>query len=605
MTDRSSPNTEEVIVAGKGVSPGIAIGSVYLYSRATIQVEEQQIRPNQVDNELGRLDHALKRSQRDLSKIISITREKIGDDSASIFEAQALMLIDEALVGEVTQLVKSDLYKADYAVRVVMEEHRQRLAAASSQYLRERVHDLEDVEERLIRHLRREKLISAIDHDRIVIAENLTAADLVLFSRREILGAAMDFGGATSHVSIMARSLRLPCVVGTHNLSDHAESGMEAIVDGFRGTVILNPTDETRRQYQLRQKRFARLLQDSQHLLSLPAETLDHRVVSIRANLEFKSELGLLEEYGAEGIGLFRTELLFLMEGRLDVGEERQFDTYRAINETVGEEVTTIRLLDLGGDKMLPMAHREHNPFLGWRGIRVLLDRPEVLATHLRAILRASAFGSLRILVPMVTTVAEIRRVKELVAEQMELLSQRGQAFDPDIQLGAMIEVPSAALMADRFAAEVDFLSIGTNDLTQYVLAVDRGNDLVSDLYQEVHPAVLGLLQRIVDAGNRHDVPVSICGEMAADTRIVPILIGLGIREFSVAPVYIPHVKRIIRSLEYEDVSRLSETALAARDAAAVDELLEHWLASHPYDLLHLVEAEGGPLPTPEASNLP
>jgi phosphotransferase system enzyme I (PtsI) len=592
MTTEPKFVSGEIVVTGKGVAPGIAIGPVYVYSRAHLHVDEETIQPDEVAAQLKSLRRALKQSGRDLEKIISITREKMGDDSAAIFEAQALMLHDESLVGEVRHLVENQFFKADYAVRHVMDEHRRRIDASESEYLRERSHDLADVEERLIRHLRREKFLSAIDPDRIVIAENLTAADIVLFSRREILGCAMDFGGTTSHVSIMARSLGLPAVVGTHSVSDVAESGMMAVVDGFRGHVILNPTEETIRQYELRRDRYARLVLETSHLVSLAAETIDQRRITIRANLEFKSELSLLAEYGAEGIGLFRTELLFLMEGRIDIDEEKQFNIYRVINEQVGDAPTTIRLLDLGGDKMLPMAHREHNPFLGWRGIRVLLDRPEILRTHLRAILRASNFGPLRILVPMVSTLDEIRRVKMIVREEMDALRLRGQQFDEAIKIGAMIEVPSAALTADQFAAEVDFLSIGTNDLTQYVLAVDRGNDLVSDLYQELHPAVLRLIKHISEAGRRHGIPVSICGEVASDTRIVPLLVGLGIDELSVAPVYVPHVKRIIRAIEYSDVSRLAESALNAGDALEVGILLDDWLASHPYDLLHFIEAD-------------
>ena len=592
MNITTNSETGEIVVTGKGVAPGIAIGPVYVYSRTQLHVEEESIEPELVEKELKRLRHALKQSGRDLKKIISITREKMGDESARIFEAQSLMLIDESMVDEVRHLIRDRHLKADYAVRFVMDEHRRRIEASEDEYLRERSHDLADVEERVIRHLRREKFLSAIDPDRIVIAENLTAADIVLFSRREILGCAMDFGGATSHVSIMARSLGLPAVVRTHGISEAAKPGMMAVVDGFRGHVILNPTDDTVRLYRVRRERYDQLVQETRQLVALPAETIDHRRIILRANLEFRSELGLLDEHGAEGVGLFRTELLFLMEGRIDIGEEQQFSIYRTINESVGDEPTTIRILDLGGDKMLPLAHREHNPFLGWRGIRVLLDRPEILRTHLRAILRASAFGPLRILVPMVSTLEEIRRVKQIIREEMAVLTERGQAYDEDILIGAMIEVPSAALMADQFAMEVDFLSIGTNDLTQYVLAVDRGNDLVADLYQELHPAILRLIKHVADAGKRHDVPVSICGEMASDTRVVPLLVGLGIKELSVAPVYVPHVKRIIRAIEFAEVSELSDRALGAADAAEVAYVLDDWLASHPYDLLHFIEAE-------------
>jgi len=592
---KGEPNEarQEIVIHGKGVAPGIAIGPVYMYSRGRIHVEEERIDRDDVEGELKRLRRAIDRSTRDLDKIIGITRQKLGDDSARIFEAQAMMLQDDSLVGAVTNAIDREGFKADYAVRKVMESHRRRLEASPAEYLQERAHDLSDVEERLVRHLRRAKFLSAVDPNKVVVAENLTAADVLLFSRWNILGCVLDFGGVTSHVSIIARSLGLPAVVGTHGASDAADDGSMIIVDGFRGDVIINPTDETLKRYHARQARYQRLVEEQHSLLSLPAETLDGTRICIRANLEFEEELGMLDEYGAEGIGLFRTELLFLMQGRIDIDEEDQFKTYRTINEAVGDDITTIRLLDLGGDKMLPIAHREHNPFLGWRGIRVLLDRPEVLETHIRAIIRASAFGPLRMLVPMVTTLEEVRSVKRIVAEQMDVLRREGKAFDEKLAVGVMIEVPSAALTVDRFAQEVDFLSIGTNDLTQYVLAVDRGNDLVADLYQELHPSMLRLIRDVCEAGESRGIPVSVCGEVASDTRAVPLLVGLGVRELSVPPVYIPHLKRMIRAVDYAELAELAEAALDATDASEVNALLDDWLGSHPFDLLHFVEGDG------------
>ena len=591
---RSSEAGEEVVFSGRGVAPGIAIGQAYIYSRSRIHVEEERIGEQDVTAELARLRRALDRSTRDLDKISSITRQKLGDDSARIFEAQMMMVADASLVGEVRQLVERDLYKADYAVRTVMDEHRRRIEASTSEFMRDRSHDIADVEERIVMHLRRAKFMSAVDPRKVVVAENLTAADVLLFSRQEILGCVLDFGGATSHVSIIARSLGLPAVVGTHGVSDVATDDDTIIADGFRGLVILNPTADTLARYLLMQSRYKRLVRDQHELLALPAETIDGRRIIIRANLEFEEELVQLRQYGAEGIGLFRTEMLFLMRGRVDIDEDDQFETYRRATEAVGDAVATIRLLDLGGDKMLPMAHREHNPFLGWRGIRVLLDKPDILEAHIRAILRASAFGRLRILVPMVTTLREVREVKRIISEQKEVLHAEGHAFDPNVPLGVMIEVPSAALTVEQYAKEVDFLSIGTNDLTQYVLAVDRGNDLVSDLFQELHPSILRLIKHIADVGREYGLPVSVCGEMASDTRVVPLLVGLGIAELSVSPVYIPHVKRVVRAVEHAELAALADLALQANDEAEVNAHLDAWLATHPFDLLHFIEAEPG-----------
>lgn len=585
---------KEVILSGRGVAPGIAIGPVYLYSRSRIHVEEETISAEDVSAELARLRRALDRSSRDLDKIVSITRQKLGDDSARIFEAQSMMLSDLALLGEVRKLIERDHYKADFAVRTVMDEHRRRIEASKNEYMRDRSHDVADVEERIVMHLRRARFMSAVDPKKIVVAENLTAADVLLFSRHDILGCVLDFGGPTSHVSIIARSLGLPAVVGAHGVSDVANDGETIVVDGFRGLVILNPSEETLARYRLMQSRYDRLVRDQEELLNLPGETIDGRRIVISANLEFEEELVQLRQYGAEGIGLFRTEMLFLMRGRIDIDEDDQFEAYRRAVEAVGDSVATIRLLDLGGDKMLPMAHREHNPFLGWRGVRVLLDKPDILEAHVRAILRASAFGKLRILVPMVSTLREVHAVKKIIEEQKEVLRAEGQGFDDDVPVGVMIEVPSAALTVEQFAREVDFLAIGTNDLTQYVLAVDRGNDLVADLFQELHPSILRLIRHVAQVGSEHGVSVSVCGEMASDTRVVPLLVGLGITELSVSPVYIPHVKRVVRAVEYPELAALADLALQANDETEVNAHLDAWLATHPFDLLHFIEAENG-----------
>ncbi|NNE34939.1 MAG: phosphoenolpyruvate--protein phosphotransferase, partial [Rhodothermales bacterium] len=457
----------------------------------------------------------------------------------------------------------------------------------------ERASDLLDVEERIINHLRRNKLLSAIDPHTVVVAENLTAGDIILFSRRKIRGCVMDYGGSTSHVSIMARALGLPTLVGAHTASRVVSAGDMIIVDGLEGELIINPSDETLKHYKRLQGRYVRVLEEQKKYVPLPAETVDGRRIALRANLEFKSELELLDEFGAEGIGLFRTEMLFLTEGRLSVSEEDQYEIFRQFVEAAGDHVATIRVLDLGGDKLLPVAHREHNPFLGWRGIRVLLDKKDILHVHLRAIMRASQHGKLRILVPMITTMDEVHQFRSVLDQVVSELTSEGIPFDESVKLGAMIEVPSAALTADQFATELDFLSIGTNDLTQYVLAVDRGNDLVADLYQELHPAVLRLLKITIDAAHRQGKPVSVCGEMAADSRNVPILVGLGVDELSASPVYLPQLTRVIRKIEFGDVSDLAEKALGAQDAIAVRALLDDWLASHPFDLQHILDTDG------------
>ncbi len=571
------------------MAPGISIGPAYIFTRESHDVDDERIDESSVDAELVRLEEAIMRAEKDLRKIASVAHEKLGPDSASIFEAQLEMLRDAEVLPAVQKCIRADRCNAAYAVWHVIDDYRQRLSGSDSEYFRERSSDLSDIADRVVRHLRRGKVLSRINESSIVFSETLSAADIVLFSRRGILGYATDYGGATSHVSIMARALGLPAVVSTHRITNVVKDGDPVILDGLKGRVIINPSAATLQKYRDRRERYRRLLDEQKQLTHLPAETLDGHRITLFANLEFKAEVSLVSEFGAEGIGLFRTELLFLMEGRISVSEEEQYDEYRSIVESMGDRVTTFRVLDLGGDKMLPVAHREHNPFLGWRGVRILLDKPDLLNPQLRSLLRASAHGPIRILVPMITDVREFRRFRDRLNAVKADLTKEGIAFDPNVPVGAMVEVPAIALMADTVAKEVDFFSIGTNDLTQYLLAVDRGNDLVSSIYQELHPAVLRMIKSTVDAGNRHGIPVSLCGEMGSNSSYVPILVGLGLREISASPVYVPEVKRLIRAISMTDARQLAEEALQATEAAAVVEILERWLRDHPFDLTHFL----------------
>ncbi len=581
----------ECILEGKGVAPGIAIGPVFLYARGGMTVEHRRLDPDEVEREVERFERAVERAERDLEKIITVARERLGETSAQIFDAQRLMLRDDQVYQAVLHHIRHDRCNADYAVKTVMTQHRRRLEASDSEYLRERANDLLDVQERLIRHLRRGKLLSSIDAETIVVAQTLTAADIVLFSRRQILGCAMDYGGPTSHVSIIARALGVPAVVGLQRVTERVQSGDTMILDGFEGRVIIHPTEDRLAHYRMRQERYRRLLQEQKSLIPLPAETLDGHRVTLRANLELEEELDLIEAYGADGIGLFRTEIQYLFTRRITPQEDDLYHQYRRIVEHVAPAVTTFRLLDMGGDKMLPMSHREHNPFLGWRGLRILLDRPELLHAQLRAILRAGAHGPTRLLVPMVTTLPEWRRLREHLAEVQDRLRHEGLPFAEQMPLGVMIEVPAAALMAEHLAAEADFLSIGTNDLTQYTLAVDRGNDLVAGLFQELHPAVLALIQKTVEGARRHGIPVSVCGEMAGDPRATAVLVGLGVSELSAVPAALPGVKRVIRAMNLDEARTLATQALQEIDAEAVRGRVETWLKQHGCGLLHDLNA--------------
>jgi phosphoenolpyruvate-protein phosphotransferase (PTS system enzyme I) len=577
----------QVVVEGIAAAPGIAVGPVYPYARDTITVEQRVISAEELASEIARLDEAILRSERDLRKIVDLAREKLGQDSADIFEAHLLILRDQELYENVVEIIRQESCNADYAVNQVMNKHRRVLKASGSEYLQDRASDLLDIQDRIIRHLRRGKLLSTIEPNSIVVAANLTAADVVLFSRRGILGCAMEAGGTTSHVAIMARALGVPAVVSAHGIMQVAARGNIVAVDGLSGRIVVNPEPHIEHFYATRRRRYEALVRQNRSLVALPAETLDGVRMQLRANIEFKEEIKLLKENAAEGVGLFRTEIMFLMRGQFDVSEEEQHLTYRKLVAAVAPDITTFRVLDLGGDKLLPTGHREHNPFLGWRGIRILLDRPELLRPQLRAILRTAEVGPIRILLPMVTSVDEVRRFRITYREVLDELGME----DGGIQIGVMIEVPGAALQADIFAKEVDFLSIGTNDLTQYTLAIDRGNDLVTAMYDELHPAVLALIKMTLDAGLRQGVPVSLCGEMATNPHSIPILIGLGLREFSASPIFLPAMKRIIRSVRLPDVEALAAKALQLSDGHQVRELVDHWLDENLGEIAHLLRA--------------
>ena len=594
---RNGKACQERVLRGIGVSPGIAIGPAYLYARADFKIDQRLLDEADVQKEIKRFRRAIKKSEYELEKIASVAREKMGEESAGIFDAQALMLRDSAVYDAVIDRIRDERCNADYALHAVIQQHRQVLKASESEYLRERASDLLDLQDRIVRHLRRGAILSRIDPNAIVVAEKLTAADMVLFSRRNVLGCAMDFGGATSHVSIMARALGVPAVVSMHGVTDALEHGSTIILDGLKGLVIANPTPETLADYRERQARYERILEEQKELVPLASETLEGHHVKLRANLEFHEELKLLDEYGADGIGLFRTEILVLMRGRASLSEEEQFRIYKRVTDEVGEAGTTFRMLDLGGDKMLPLAHREHNPFLGWRGIRVLLDKPDLLVPQLRAILRASAYGKVRLLVPMVMALKEVRRFREVLEEVKADLRATDVPFDPDVPLGIMVEVPATALMAARFAAEVDFFSIGTNDLTQYVLAVDRGNDLVADRFDELHPAVLALIHRTVEAAHAEGILVSLCGEMASNPRATPILVGLGVDELSASPAYLPEIKRVIRSMCLDQAQALAADALQAESAAEVEAMVEVWLEDNACGVLELMDVRAAERP--------
>ncbi|MEM6328073.1 MAG: phosphoenolpyruvate--protein phosphotransferase [Bacteroidota bacterium] len=585
----------EIVVDGIGVSPGVAIGPAYVYAGGAYQADRDHLAEDATEAEVERFERAVARSERELKKVTLVARQKLGDDSAGIFDAQALILRDSQFFDAVVRLIRERHMGAGWAVQDVLDGHRRRMTASDSPLLRERAADFLDVQNRVLRNLQQGRAFSRIDENRIVVARNLTAADILLFSRRGVLGVVLDFGGPTSHVSIMARALGVPTAVSLHGLADQITPGDEIVVDGFSGRVVVHPEDETRQTYVDRQARFAKLEETRAEVVAEPSETADGHPVKLRANVEFPEEFPLLHTFGAEGVGLFRTEMLFLTEGRA-LEEEQQFEVYREAVRAAAPHPVTFRLLDLGGDKVLPMARRENNPFLGWRGLRILLDKPDLFKPQVRAILRAAAHGPdetpARMLLPMVSSLDEVRLAKGIIREVADALTEAGVPHRSDVPVGIMVEVPAVALMADRFARIADFFSIGTNDLTQFVLAVDRGNDLVAGRYRELHPAVLGLVARSIEAAHSRGIKVSVCGEMAADPRITPLLVGLGVDVLSASPAYLSLVKRVLRMLTMDEARDLALRALRQPDAEAVGRLLDYWLVCHSEDLAALLSLD-------------
>ena len=587
--DRAGSSAERVI-EGTSAAPGIAIGTAYRYDASAPDVRRATIDADEVEAEIELLANAVQRAEQELETVRALVPDAAEADTEALLEAQALMLRDEEFLQAVRQRIRERTESAGTAVQSVLETHRKRLETSGDEHLHDQASDLVDLEKRLLRSLRRGKVAVNMEAHSIVVAWNLTATDLLRFSRHSLLGCVTAEGGATSHVSIVAKALNLPLVVGAQEVLEAVSSGDPVVLDGYGGRLVVRPQSATVEQYRQRQaEREASPLKDGEledeKMDDRPVTTTDGRTVTLRANVGLDTELDLLDPYGADGIGLLRTELFFLAEGGGTLAEDEQARVYQTVAEATGEAGATIRLLDLGGDERIPRMHAgppEDNPFLGWRGLRALLDRPdELLRPQVRALLRANRHGALRVLLPMVTDPEEVRRVRAIIDEEVDRLAAEGVAHNSDLPLGIMVEVPAAALQAHAFAEHVDFFSIGTNDLTQYVLAVDRGNERVGAGYDALHPAVLGLILRVVEAGRMAGCPVEVCGEIAGDVQAVPVLLGLGVDTLSVAPQHLPAVQRIVRALGYEEAKGLAREILQVTDAETARRRAREWVDTH------------------------
>ncbi len=550
---------------GIAVSAGVSRGKVIVLRGNKPSIPHYSISEDEVQKEMERLERALAETRKQILDVQRQVQEGVGAEHASIFDAHLLVLEDPLLIEEVTRTIQIRKINSEYAFSEFTEKYADTLSKIADDFLRERVTDIRDVAERVLNNLMG---LDGFDFRNlrepvIIIAEDLVPSQTALLDRKMVLGFATDCGSKTSHTAIMARSMQIPAVVGLQDISEQLETGQYALLDGYNGVVVLNPSDQTLFEYGQLERKQVNLKEHLQHIHDEPAVTLDgHRVV-LSANVEQATDAKAVKESGGEGVGLFRTEYLFINREILPT-EEEQYEAYRYVAAALKPAPVVIRTLDLGGDKFLShlQVPQEMNPFLGWRAIRFCLQQRDLFRAQLRAILRASVEGNIKMMYPMISCVDELNKANALVEEYKAELTAENIAFDPKLEVGAMIEIPSAAVAANVLAKKCKFFSIGTNDLIQYTLAVDRLNEKIAHLYEPTHPAIVRLIQLTVEAAHRHGIWVGVCGEMAGDPVLVPLLLGLGVDELSVSPPIIPQIKYLIRRLKLEDAKKLAEFAL-------------------------------------------
>jgi phosphotransferase system enzyme I (PtsI) len=564
----------EKILRGIAVSDGVCRGKILVLHRARHIIAQREVSADEVAGETGRFEKSLVQTRQQILEVQRKVVENLGAKEADIFEAHLLMLEDHALVGEVIRLIKEEKVNAEFAFHTVAERYSEALLAANDEYLRERAADMRDLTSRVLDNLLEVKDTFDLHHltePCILISHDLSPSTTAQLNKKLVLGFATDIGGKTSHTAIMARSLGIPAIVGLQTVSQELDSGDYALLDGYNGTIIVNPTDQTLFAYGQLAKIKASLDEKLREIREQPAVTLDGKPIHLSANIEDQNDIEAVIANGAEGVGLFRTEFLFINRDNLP-GEEEQYKVYREVAAALKPNPIIIRTLDLGGDKFashLQLA-QEMNPFLGWRAIRFCLAQPELFRAQLRAILRASADGHVKMMYPMISGLDELNQANAIVEKCKTELRAEGKPFDENMPIGAMIEIPSAALIADTLAQRAKFFSIGSNDLIQYTLAADRTNERVSHLYEPTHPAILRLIKTTVDAAHRHGIWTGVCGEIAGDVFLTPLLLGLGVDELSTAPSVVPQVKYIVRRLKMSEAQALAEFALQCESPSEI-----------------------------------
>lgn len=572
---------ENITLKGIGVSSGVSIGRAHVIERGRVEVEERPIKSNQVEKEINRLKKAVEQSKGQLLKVKEKLLKEGAKEHVYILDAHLLILEDRMLIDDTIRNIREGLIGAEGALKRHIHNLSKIFDRVEDEYLRARKTDIEHIGERILRNLvgKKHEGLSQIKEKVIIVAHDLTPSDTAQMKKDKILGFITEIGGRTSHTSIVARSIEIPAVVGLDNITQQIMPGDVIVLDGMTGVVIINPSKAVFKAYLERSQSYQYFEEELLRYKDLPAVTKDGHPVRLAGNIELPEEIPSLKEHGAEGIGLYRTEFLYM--GKRLPTEQEHFEIYRNLAEGVAPYSATIRTLDMGGDKPLPYIEwgEEMNPAMGLRAIRFSLKEIDIFKTQLRAILRASAHGKLKVMFPMISGIGELRQAKEILEEVRGEMDSKGIPYDRKMEVGIMMEIPSAAAIADILAKEVDFFSIGTNDLIQYSLAIDRVNEHVAYLYEPLHPAIIRIIKWIVDAAHNAGIKVSMCGEMAGEPAYVPILLGLGLDELSMNAPVIPWIKKIVRGMSTKDAGKLLKSVMDFATAAEIDDCIRGKMA--------------------------
>ncbi|MBN2443940.1 MAG: phosphoenolpyruvate--protein phosphotransferase [Spirochaetales bacterium] len=569
---------------GFAASPGISIGKSYLYIEKEYATPKYDIPEEEIKSEHERFLKAVVKATDEIKGLKNQKKKKISKEECRLMDSHILMLNDPEIKSKIVKNLHEKKKNVEWILFEVIEENIEKLNALEDPYLRERTTDLVDISQRILRHLllKRRQSLADLTEEVIVVANSLLPSDILVMNKEMVIGIVTDTGSITSHIAILAKSLRIPAVVGLSNISELIRQGDEIIVDGNNGKVIVKPGQSLKRLFISNLKKWKAHEIKLLDLNELPATTLDGRTVMLESNIELPEELESVISHGADGIGLYRSEFLFI-KPEIFPSEEQQYIAYKNVLEFMGDKGVCIRTLDYGGEKITTAFHEKHeeNPILGWRAVRFYLSHPEVLKTQLRALLRASIHGNLRIMFPMISGVEELEKILGMTEEVKIDLRKSKIDFNEDIEIGIMIEVPSAALTSDILANYVDFFSIGTNDLIQYTIAVDRGNERVAYLYEPFHPAVLRLIQKVINSAKDSGIKIEMCGEMAGNIYATIILLGLGLESFSMISFRIPKIKKLIRSVSYEDTVKLTEEVMKLSHAKQIETRIKQWMEEH------------------------